>query len=175
MTPVLPERPAPGTPGPVRSAEIASDGRPRASRRSALLRLGAFAAAAALAALLAFRVPLPGFSLCGMKIFTGLPCPGCGMTRSIVHLCRGDLAASLRFHPLGIVLAAALAAAVVGALLGLLRGRDPVWAFAERRATLLAAGFGAALVAVWLVRAFVVPEWAPDPVGRPAWLASASR
>ena len=57
----------------------------------------------------------------------------------------------------------------------LARGHDPVWAFARRRATFLAAGLGAALVGVWVLRAFVVPEWSPDPVGPPVWSASAGR
>jgi hypothetical protein len=51
-------------------------------------------------------------SFCPFKVLTGLPCPGCGMTRSVVTLMHGDLATSVYFHPLGIamvVLAASLA------------------------------------------------------------------
>lgn len=47
------------------------------------------------------------------RLTTGLPDPGCGMTRSMVALAHGDLAASLYFHPLGIILATLLAAFVV--------------------------------------------------------------
>ena len=47
------------------------------------------------------------------RLTTGLPDPGCGMTRSIVALAHGDLAASLFFHPLGIAVAALFAAFVL--------------------------------------------------------------
>ena len=47
-----------------------------------------------------------GPSLCPFKMLTGLPCPGCGMTRSVVTLLHGDLGASLFYHPLGIVIVA---------------------------------------------------------------------
>ena len=43
----------------------------------------------------------------------GLPCPGCGMTRSCLSLLRGDWAGSLRFNPFGPVFAVFWA--VVGA------------------------------------------------------------
>jgi hypothetical protein len=42
-----------------------------------------------------------GPSLCPFKLFTGLPCPGCGLTRSAVAFLDGDLSASLYYHPLG--------------------------------------------------------------------------
>jgi hypothetical protein len=40
---------------------------------------------------------LPGW-LCPMKAATGVPCPGCGLTRAIAALFRGDVSASLRMH-----------------------------------------------------------------------------
>jgi len=58
-------------------------------------------------------------SLCPFKLVTGLPCPGCGMTRSVVTLMHGDLTASLYFHPLGIML--------VGLCLGLIVLDGWVW------------------------------------------------
>jgi len=50
-----------------------------------------------------------GPQLCPFKLILGLPCPGCGMTRSVVTLLHGDLAASLHFHPLGLPLVLFLA------------------------------------------------------------------
>jgi Protein of unknown function (DUF2752) len=50
-----------------------------------------------------------GPQLCPFKLILGLPCPGCGMTRSVVTLLHGDLAASLYFHPLGLPLVLFLA------------------------------------------------------------------
>jgi hypothetical protein len=37
---------------------------------------------------------------CAFKGFTGLPCPTCGSTRSIVHLAHGDFLSSLALNPL---------------------------------------------------------------------------
>lgn len=39
-----------------------------------------------------------------MRTVIGLPCPGCGMTRSLSSLWRGHLWLSFRYHPLGIPL-----------------------------------------------------------------------
>ena len=40
-------------------------------------------------------------SLCPFKMLTGFPCPGCGITKSIVYFYQGDLYKSLSFHVLG--------------------------------------------------------------------------
>jgi len=45
--------------------------------------------------------PLP--HTCTFKSLTGLPCPGCGLTRSLVAAVHGDMAQSLHFHRLGVV------------------------------------------------------------------------
>jgi hypothetical protein len=37
---------------------------------------------------------------CAFKAFTGIPCPTCGTTRSLVHLAHGDIAGSLILNPL---------------------------------------------------------------------------
>lgn len=44
---------------------------------------------------------LPEGSTCGMKISTGLPCPGCGMTRSVENTFRGDLLTAWHYNPFG--------------------------------------------------------------------------
>ena len=41
-----------------------------------------------------FHIPCP------IKWFTGISCPGCGMTRSLLALCRFDLGAAIAYHPL---------------------------------------------------------------------------
>ena len=40
-------------------------------------------------------------SLCPFKMVTGFPCPGCGITKSIIFFYQGDLLKSLEYHVLG--------------------------------------------------------------------------
>ena len=47
------------------------------------------------------RITLP--DICIFKNLTGLPCPGCGMTRSITSAVRGDFAGSFVHHRLGLL------------------------------------------------------------------------
>lgn len=137
--------------------------RPRA-RRSAWIRLAVCGVLTAGAWVLGNFVQLPPIALCGLKVWTGYPCPGCGMTRSVTCLARGDLAGSLHFHPLGVVSAAALVLTTFGAVLGVVRGHDPMWKLYGRQGHKLVSGFVLLLVLVWIVRVFLVPSWSPDPV-----------
>jgi Protein of unknown function (DUF2752) len=43
----------------------------------------------------------PYFTICGFKNFTGLPCPGCGLTHSFCALGKGDLISAFGFNLLG--------------------------------------------------------------------------
>ena len=40
-------------------------------------------------------------SLCPFKMLTGFPCPGCGITKSLVYFYEGDIYKSLSYHLLG--------------------------------------------------------------------------
>jgi hypothetical protein len=108
---------------------------------------------------------LPHVTLCLFERVTGRPCPGCGMTRSILRLAQGDLVGSLRMHPLGVVLAGLVVAATVGTAVGLVEGTDPPRSFLERRGMRLVGALMIAFFAQWIVRGWIVPEWAPDPIG----------
>ncbi|MBN1898723.1 MAG: DUF2752 domain-containing protein [Spirochaetes bacterium] len=37
---------------------------------------------------------------CFFKVIYGVPCPGCGLVRSFIHLFRGDLKGAFFYHPL---------------------------------------------------------------------------
>lgn len=41
--------------------------------------------------------------LCPVRRFTGVPCPGCGLTRTFVHALHGDVAAAFRAHAFGLL------------------------------------------------------------------------
>jgi hypothetical protein len=53
------------------------------------------------------------FPLCPTRLFFGLPCPGCGLTRATLAMLTLDLDAMVHFHPL-----APLMAPLVGWALG---------------------------------------------------------
>lgn len=40
---------------------------------------------------------------CPSRLITGVPCPGCGLTRSVTSLEHGDVAKAWRYNPFGIV------------------------------------------------------------------------
>ena len=42
-------------------------------------------------------------SLCPFMRWLGLPCPGCGLTKSLYCYAKGDVITSLSYHPFGIV------------------------------------------------------------------------
>ena len=50
---------------------------------------------------------------CLFTTATGIQCPACGLTRSVAAIARGDLAASLAYHPMGILLAGSAIAAIL--------------------------------------------------------------
>ncbi len=70
------------------------------------------------------RIPLP--QTCFSRSWLGLKCPGCGLTRSIVHLAEGDWNASWRSHRLGSLLALAIAVQFPYRLLALSRLGRPL-------------------------------------------------
>ena len=44
---------------------------------------------------------LPSFQICWFARLTGLPCPGCGLTRSVCAIAHGHLAEAWHLHPFG--------------------------------------------------------------------------
>lgn len=57
----------------------------------------------AAAALYAFFMNVLLGGTCPIKLLTGIPCPGCGMTRALFCLFTGNWALSFQMHPLAVV------------------------------------------------------------------------
>jgi ethanolamine transporter EutH len=70
------------------------------------------------------RYPLP--ESCFSRSLFGLKCPGCGLTRSIIHLAEGDWQASWGAHRLGGLMAAVIVFQVPYRLLALRRPDRPL-------------------------------------------------
>lgn len=88
-------------------------------------------------------------SICLLRRFFHLPCPGCGMTRAFAALAKGDWSAAVALHPLAPVLAAEL---VLGwAAWGIALAAHRPLRLPCRLDSLLLANL-AALVALWLGR-----------------------
>jgi len=92
---------------PAETADARARTAPYASKKLAVL---AFAGLSALFLISAFFNPSTGeyFTICGFKNFTGLPCPGCGLTHSFCALTQGDIGGAFAFNLLGPLLYLAL-------------------------------------------------------------------
>ncbi len=63
-------------------------------------------------------------SLCPMKLLTGLPCPGCGITKSLVFAYQGDIYKSLSFHILGFPVIIACMITVIVLSMEIITGKE---------------------------------------------------
>lgn len=95
---------------------------------------------------------------CPVLSLTGVPCPGCGLTRASAALARGEWGASLAAHAFAPVFVFALGAFAVAALLPE-RQREKFARLFERaeRRTRASAFLAAALVLYWSVRLLFLP------------------
>jgi uncharacterized protein DUF2752 len=90
-----------------------------------------------------------GLTICPMALLTGVACPGCGMSRAIAWMFRGDLERSVGYHPLAPLVVMISVVAVVWALGRRLRGwKSPPQALLTGGLIVLAA----LLMAVWIAR-----------------------
>ena len=114
----------------------------------------------------AARLLTTGPVVCGFRALFGIPCPGCGLTRCLAALCRGDLVAAFRVHPAGPIFLAYLGALWTTAWLSYaLRGdlRSPLGRAIPGWVHLAIVG---SMMIVWVVRFFGLlggPASPPDP------------
>jgi hypothetical protein len=64
-----------------------------------------------------------GVSICIVRTVTGVPCPGCGTTRSVIHVLHGEVLDAVKSNPLGLLAVAALSVLPFWIAVDLARGR----------------------------------------------------
>lgn len=103
----------------------------RRAGRSADLRspVVLLALASAIALCAAFAIP-PGDAthgpvVCPFRLATGLPCPGCGMTRAWVFLAHGRVGDAVSANPFALVTMPAAVALVLFVVVAVVRRRPP--------------------------------------------------
>lgn len=117
-----------------------------AAAHEARVRQRTAAAVLALAAVLPAGRIDAGPVLCPVRRATGRPCPGCGLTRSLVRLVHGRLRAATQAHAFGPALAVLLLAWAVTGERSAGTALDPRTWTADRRRQAALAG----VAALWL-------------------------
>lgn len=114
-------------------------------------------AAAAVLQTVLVALQLPGWP-CAFRIVTGVPCPGCGLSRALAALWSGDWRAAVAFHAF-----APLAAACGMLLLAALLLREDTRARVAERVTCVESRTGlsvflaASFLVYWVVRLLYYP------------------
>jgi hypothetical protein len=102
------------------------------------------ALSALLAGVFLYKPILPSF--CTLKRVTGLGCPGCGMTRSVISAAHLQVAQAVRWHAFGPFVFAGLVGLWAATLAGLRLRWDHPWT------TRVLTGFVVALLVYWGIR-----------------------
>lgn len=119
---------------------------PAAIMRQPSIILAAVAGAALLVSALP-RGTLPDLKVCWFKNTTGLPCPGCGLTRSFIAISHGDLPSAWHFNPFGFLFYALAIALVLWPFLLWRFPKLAEWKPAGRRITWIVLGV---VTAMWV-------------------------
>lgn len=103
-----------------------------------------------------------GLPPCGLMLWTGVPCPSCGMTTSFSRAVRLDVGGAARAQPLGLVLALATAATALGAPIAAARALPvvPLLMPISRRTGLTIIG---SIVAAWAYKVLAVLVFGGGP------------
>lgn len=141
----------------VKPSETASPGLSPAARHTPVRVAGVLSAAYLTFAALQPEGGWLPFPVCGFRALSGLPCPGCGLTRSLTALLHLDFGAAWSWNPLGfaalpvlltaILLAASPSPWIRRAESALGSARASRMVLASTAAILVAGGVRAALVA----------------------------
>jgi hypothetical protein len=93
-------------------------------------------------------------SVCIFRFISGVPCPSCGTTRSVVSLFQGHFMLALKFNPLGIILSFAMVIIPVWIIFDITRGKKSFFNYYTRFEIILkrkpvAAVLIAAIIVLW--------------------------
>ena len=72
------------------------------------------------------------FGVCLFKQVTGIPCPSCGSTRSVLALLRGDFAGALFWNPFGILIILILIISPVWMIYDIVLRKESLYIFYNR-------------------------------------------
>jgi hypothetical protein len=100
-----------------------------------------------------------GLPACRMIEWTGIPCPGCGVTTSVALFAHGQWLASLHNQPLGFLLALAIPLYAAWAIAGQLMGRDLSRDAQILRANAFVIVLLALVAACWAYKIALVKGW----------------
>lgn len=84
--------------------------------------------------------------LCVIRYFSGIECPGCGLTRSFLSMARLDIGDAFRFNAAGPLIYVVFVGALIESSISLFRG-----SFRFKWPTWLVGGWGSAVVVVLFV------------------------
>jgi len=93
-----------------------------------------------------------GLPPCGFYVFTGVPCPGCGLTTCFAYMVRADVVGAATANPFGIMLFLTTIAAIPVSVRGFLRGSPVIETLDRLQADKWAILLAACSLTVWLVR-----------------------
>ena len=75
--------------------------------------------------------------VCLFKQITGIPCPSCGSTRSVLALLNGDLISALKWNPIGLILVVVIVISPLWILFDVSTKRESLFHFYIRGEQLL--------------------------------------
>jgi hypothetical protein len=97
-----------------------------------------------------------GLPACGLMEWTGVPCPGCGVTTSATLASHGRLTEALATQPFGLIVVAGAVVYLAWLLVGLLAGRDLHVELQRLRLRPWAIGLSVLLGASWIYKLIAV-------------------
>jgi hypothetical protein len=90
-----------------------------------------------------------GLPPCGFLVYTGYPCPGCGLTTSFAHMARLEVVGAFSANPFGILLFLVTVVMVPISLYGVVRRLPVIDTLDRLHAEKIAIGLSLLSILVW--------------------------